>query len=1081
MKNLAELVLNIRAACLNRSGYINVNQLVDDLNKQFASAGDIKSFFEPISTKDLSYLLYNLGQIAHQSFTNINGNLISAVLKEINYSRTKSAKIFVTAIYGAGLIAKKSKLDGFVAAETLNSLLNKLTIISVNYQQIANTIYGLGALAKAGRMNAEIGASDLQSLLCQLRTINPDAQAISNTIYGLGELAKAGRMSAEISVGDLQSLLRQLGSQNPEAQAIANTIYGLGALAKAGRMNAEIGVDDLQSLLGQLRTKNPEAQAIANTIYGLGALAKSGRMNAEIGVGGLQLLLGQLVNRNPDEQTIANTIYGLGALAKAGRMNGEIGVGDLQLLLGQLVNRNPDAQTIANAIYGLGALAKAGRMSSRIVASDLQLLLSQLANRNPDAQAIANTIYGLGALAKAGRMNAEIGVDDLQSLLGQLRTQNPEAQAISNTIYGLGELAKAGRMSAEIGVGDLQSLLGQLVTKNPDAQAIANTIYGLGELAKSRRMNAGIDVGNLQKLLEIALGNDLSIVENVLDIRYVCQMLQGLIEVTVEGDVSLLKPSIEELFAFIKDLYIHPNDLIVLLDNYNSLSLRGSINHEIFLSLKDQLQACGLESRHLTDVQQTKIQSCLPQERAAVKNKSYQVPVAPAGWGEAQKGGIFAAIANQDLPKLCRLLGVNEITPKAKQIVERNSVFQFYPVRSSKFGVEEDVRFDRKKTSDLLTMKFFKTNRVCLQYLIEHSKHEFFYYILYACNKHNQYQLAKEHVLNPILLYLPLDELKFMIKKFIDLGFYQDHQAILALVDGLFLRKHIHHSEIEDITKLQKQLLMQAIEHHQKRDHRIVTPKLNIRLQQIQNGVETLQEQEEENQVVVLSSANIHQQSIFRPRAEKRKISEVDSYIEDPLMKITQEDVEPNEQAYYGAETVNRLLSLMLRAKTSLSILGAIDYQTKDPSFQKFHETVANYIGNLDQGGECAKDLIIPICIHKHWVGVRIYDESQDAINITYYDSSVGDSYQKILEPVIRSVVSELYGKKENWTEKSYYKQTDGCSCGVYLVDNIIKDVFSSIGKKINAVQRRQQHLDLLKKHDPNYYNKRKRSMNHIF
>ena len=75
----------------------------------------------------------------------------------------------------------------------------------------------------------------------------------------------------------------------------------------------------------------------------------------------------------------------------------------------------------------------------------------------------------------------------------------------------------------------------------------------------------------------------------------------------------------------------------------------------------------------------------------------------------------------------------------------------------------------------------------------------------------------------------------------------------------------------------------------------------------------------------------------------------------------------------------------------------------------------------------------------------------------------------------MEAVVGELFNAKAGrmrWCDASRYKQDDGCSCGVYLVENMFSHVNHSIPRKRppSALELREAHLNLLEAREPRYY-----------
>lgn len=197
---------------------------------------------------------------------------------------------------------------------------------------------------------------------------------------------------------------------------------------------------------------------------------------------------------------------------------------------------------------------------------------------------------------------------------------------------------------------------------------------------------------------------------------------------------------------------------------------------------------------------------------------------------------------------------------------------------------------------------------------------------MYACSKHIQYQFAIEYALNPIILYLPLNELKHLVNALIRLGFYQDHRAILALVEALFLRKHLHQTDTETLTSLQYVLLDKSIQFHSQHHH-LVTSKLRELYRAITMQNEQLLGEDAEQQAQATPSRAPEYSSntsalaptpsrVYIPPAPSHSIATASSFLFGASSRTAafQEESlvlpngQPNMLAYYTSEHVHQLL-----------------------------------------------------------------------------------------------------------------------------------------------------------------------------
>ncbi len=901
---------------------------------------------------------------------------------------------------------------------------------------------------------------------------------IAFLLHNLGKVSRYSSVFLHASA--LSLIITELSYSNAiTSKMIARALYGIGLVAKNERLLGKIGANTLKPFLRRLSTSTPNSQDIANTIYALGELAKAEQLQGIMTVTELQPLLEQLSTSTPNSQDIANTIYALGELAKARQLRGTIRVTELQPLLEQLSTSTPNSQEIANTIYALGALAKAEQLQGIMTVTELQPLLEKLSTSTPNSQAIANTIYALGELAKARQLRGTIRVTELQPLLEQLSTSTPNSQNIANTIYALGELAKAKQLQGIMTVAELQPLLEKFSTSNPKSQEIANTIYALGELAETNLLRdfTSLDLTEMLSIVELRKYDSLEL----------NQLLQGLSRLQYQDQTQL-----NSLFdAALNLAYLHPNAVITLLDCYARLtSNQIGLNTEIFERLLYQFNLtfaqCSRERQQILNsillrlpaaekialstqlgLQAPVVSSIKPilQIRNTPVRLSRQLPE----WDAAYQNSLFKVIADQNIKALEQLLCLEHYSPKIPLIPKARSNTSFFAGPRTPTAAQQttEVFFDRKQTANVMVTHFLKkTPAVALKMLILESTHDYFQRLLHACGKHVQYQFAITHDLNPIILYLPLNELKKMINELIKLGFYQDHRATLALLEALFLRKQSQPTESEALLPLQYLLLDKAIEFHSEH-HRIVTPKLIQQLDVIREQREQFFGEQEAPEEPAIPSPIAEQpctrNQVLLVTQEPEQLmpasssSSAAAFQEEPLVLP---NGEPNQKAYYTAEHVNRLLEKKLNDKANFYLLAPLDYH-QAPSEINFLRHFLDFLGNHKVRDNI--HLIVPICIHQHWVAIKIFIEQGHA-NIAYYDSLRHSIYSNIVIKIAQNAVQEIYQPTHLMIEdKTYYYQDDPFSCGAYLIENIAKHILKKhIAKKIYTPVLRQVHIELL-------------------
>ena len=129
-----------------------------------------------------------------------------------------------------------------------------------------------------------------------------------------------------------------------------------------------------------------------------------------------------------------------------------------------------------------------------------------------------------------------------------------------------------------------------------------------------------------------------------------------------------------------------------------------------------------------------------------------------------------------------------------------------------------------------------KTDPEPLHQLIKISEASYFKKLLQACSAHVRYQLAVENSLNPIIRFLPIEELKIMVQAFIQpqgLGIYRDHMALLHLIEALNQRATANPGKKATIFSLQKHLLERGPVFHQETNHIHVVSEIEGKLNRV--------------------------------------------------------------------------------------------------------------------------------------------------------------------------------------------------------------------------------------------------------
>lgn len=331
-----------------------------------------------------------------------------------------------------------------------------------------------------------------------------------------------------------------------------------------------------------------------------------------------------------------------------------------------------------------------------------------------------------------------------------------------------------------------------------------------------------------------------------------------------------------------------------------------------------------------------------------------------------------------------------------------------------------------------------------LKTLIADSAHQYFIQMLRACSKHQQYQFAIKHHLHLIMIHLPLGEITKMVNELIGLGFYRDHRANLNLIESLYIRKLSHPETSNLLTPLQNMLLQRSIEFHQKHH-----PRVCDKLQK--TNIDMLFSDEGDNIVYTAPVVDTP------PPA----ISEEHLFFSPQIQHdgLQRPDGTPNMQAYYTSAHVNQLLETILKNKLDIRILAALDFH-QAPADNTLRQQLLEYIGEPHIPEP--HHFIIPICIHQHWVAIRVQVKATE-IEVTYYDSLPGQALRERIIGPAQAALNDIYNRPMVTRETRQYQQEDNYSCGAYLIENIRLDIMEGIlNKNTNAKNLRLKHLDTL-------------------
>lgn len=1077
------------------------------------------------TAQDISITIYGIGALASENL--ISGELDLPIFQEIMRILIKRKFLpqnIANTFYGMALLAYHKKIKGQFEASLLTSMLDMIVDHDSSEQDISNTIYSLGLLANANSLIEPFDVLPFQILLRKLSEQNPKAQGISNSIYGLGELALANQLKGQMQDGEYLTLLTMLLDRNLNNQNIANTIYGLGLLARAQVIHHQIDANLLRRLMSLFTQESLNYQDVSTCFYGLGLLAMANQLNGEMNGADLSSFMPDIQDVNLAPQSVGIMINGLSLLSLAQKLTGHFDLALFNKLLIITCEKNPKAQNIQMMIGGLGFLAKKNNLKGYLDVLPLTRLMHLLLNDESNARSFAAVINGLGILAKNGILAEQIDADLLQSLLNSFFKKNLKSGDISIVFYGLAQLVKRGQISGQIDVAVLHALLVIFLEKQGSKEDICNTVFSLGQFKRfENSLYGACDFNQAIFLLLGQLNFDDCLIKDLL------QILPALAELNYQNPGHL-----NRLFEVLLKLpYLHPCKAIQFLEAYAKLLMNNpGLNLDIFEGIQSSLV---LPFHRFDCYQQELIKRILhilpleQKESLKIKLKFSEGPENDApiedfsmdyfthddglslvsGLSRIQSdlsshpkisiftprfaheepqnhelinydgGLIFNAIRDHNLLMIEELLAVKLPTPKSKSNWRKDETEVISYKRLSPKNTQELA--SKKQSADALVVYFFRhTDSKMLRKLIQSSKFNYFELILRACSKHVQYQFAKNYDLNPIILYLPESELQLMVSELLNLGFYQDHRAILNLVEALFIRKQ-NSKNPELMTQMQKELLHRAIVFHQQHHHR-VTPRLIQSLNCIDEGDERLfnndEAIDEESMDEISISIPINEDASTQAltREVQTRIPSHESLAPFSIFSSSSSSIQPrfkedalqnkdgsaNMRAWYSTEQLQTILSIRLKSISAVSsiLLSGLDFN-QEPNKNQITNQLLDFFA--EYASPDSTWLILPICIHAHWVGISIYLHD-DAVQLTYYDSLNDKStYKNLVLPAAAAALGDIFeGKTLRIQDKSYYQQDDGASCGVYLIENIYKHLADVIPKKLTTEAWRERHIQVL-------------------
>lgn len=177
-----------------------------------------------------------------------------------------------------------------------------------------------------------------------------------------------------------------------------------------------------------------------------------------------------------------------------------------------------------------------------------------------------------------------------------------------------------------------------------------------------------------------------------------------------------------------------------------------------------------------------------------------------------------------------------------------------------------------------------------------------------------------------------------------------------------------------------------------------------------------------------------------------------------------------NKDYFYTENDVEKLLSLSIADHwPNVSILGAATIHELDKV-----TSISDILGlffSQSQDYPTQTTLLLPISIGEHWVGLHLKLENAQITYAIYFNSSTKYDDKSVKAKIQAELaktnrLAPTFKFKEPQQEA---KQSDGTSCGPFLVENMLSSLTAAAVPDDVALLR-QRHWDLIEKKDPTYF-----------
>lgn len=330
------------------------------------------------------------------------------------------------------------------------------------------------------------------------------------------------------------------------------------------------------------------------------------------------------------------------------------------------------------------------------------------------------------------------------------------------------------------------------------------------------------------------------------------------------------------------------------------------------------------------------------------------------------------------------------------------------------------------------------------------------------------FELAKNHSLHPILLYLPLAELVTFVTNLISpCQLHHDFKTLIALIDALNIRCKLQPNLQEIIVSLQEQVIQEGIRYHQHCQHdgiinHLKEIALSIRPQTMQLDYRM----NLSNECQPLSTLALHNARTFST---------------GPAIAPVVQSITVNLEYIYSAEIINALLIAALKTHDSVHVLLATPLTLKPHAFHvSILELLNPFLQTRTFNPSISQSLLLPLIVGKHWIGIKLVLLNNKIQSAVYFNSLEGPepfNYRQLIITTLKQA-GLLAATFRCFRNDQELKQQDIYACGPLLVENMVSDItmkywpqrgtHTNYPKLLKTI--RNRHLMSIKASNPQLY-----------